>query len=231
MISLFRDQDDSQGGNYTFQDYCGQLAIKTFIRPLPKEVLKHKSLNTRLLLQLDSQQSLVLPLLNWHHYPCCLTLNARSDEPEICEVVSAWPHWRTKAIMRIIQARAWLCLSSIITWKACFSEYLQRHIQTKTILFSGWLPQSFGPVTLAPVEKWYSSCSGPEPVESINKASRSGPVMGPTVHSRKKGGKSLQHGPLSLSSPFALLSALWTEFRQDKLAWAGPCPSLIPFLG
>lgn len=63
--------------------------------------------------------------------------------------------------MQIIQARAWLCLGSVITWRGCFSERLQWHIQTKTILFSGWLPHSFGYVTLAPVEKRYSSCSGP----------------------------------------------------------------------
>lgn len=86
---------------------------------------------------------------------------APSGEPVICEVPSAWTNWRAKAITRIIQARAWLYLSSIITWRACFSERLQWHIQTKTILFSGWLPHSFGRVTSAPVEKWYSSCSGP----------------------------------------------------------------------
>lgn len=55
MISSFRDQDDPPGGNYTFQDYCGQPAIKTSIKPRPEWVLKPKSLHTRLLLQRNAR--------------------------------------------------------------------------------------------------------------------------------------------------------------------------------
>lgn len=86
------------------------------MNPLPKEVLKCQAAAgavARWSLVLMKSASLA-SLPGFRRAPL--------GELVICKVISAWANWRTKAIVQIIQARAWLSLSSVITCRACFFQ-------------------------------------------------------------------------------------------------------------